>query len=87
MRRSISIALAALALGVSTQAQAQCLAAADEPAFIDTVRRNINRSDWGIEEVTLRAFDRLGYGQNPKQGNAYDPAQASKPQRLAELIA
>ena len=87
MRSTISLAVALSALGASASAQAQCLRAADEAAFVTAVRRNISDSDWGIDEVTLRAFDRLGYGQNPKLANAYDPARTSKAQHLSELIA
>lgn len=87
MRALLSVTVFALCLGPINQAQAQCLRSGDEAAFVNALRRNIGRSDWTIDEVTLRAFDRLGYGQNPKQNNAYDASRPTKAQHLAELIA
>jgi uncharacterized protein (DUF1800 family) len=87
MKTTLAVTLTTLALGAALEARAQCLRPEDEAAFTAALRSNIGQSDWPMDEITLRAFDRLGYGQNPKLADAWDASRPAKAQHLAALIA
>lgn len=79
-------AIAALSLVAST-AEAQCLSDTERAQFELDVRRLLGTSDLTNAELHHHVFNRLGFGHNPRRGDAYDRTATAQRATLAETIA
>ncbi len=84
--RAALLTFAALSLATTT-AHAQCLTDTERTQFELEVRQLLGTSDLTNAELHHHVFSRLGFGHNPRRGDAYDRRATAQRRALAETIA